>query len=263
MCAAAGSRLRIGGVEAVDVGQQHQLVGLHHLGDPGGQPVVVAEADFGGRDGVVLVDDRHAAERRAGGRASRARSGSGGGPRCPRGSAAAARRSGRSADSASRPGLRQPDLPDRRRRLLFLQPQPASRSGPALRRASAMAPELTTITSVAAAPAARRCPRRRRRARPARGGGWRRVDHQRAADLDHQPRVRRARAGAVTAPPLHAALPAGLPPRVGHRARSTSVTPRPRGAGQQQHRAAGRLRQRGAARARSRAASSRRSCSAR
>ena len=46
MCLA--SRVRAGrrGVEAVDVGQQHQQVGAHHGGDAGGQPVVVAVADL-------------------------------------------------------------------------------------------------------------------------------------------------------------------------------------------------------------------------
>ena len=47
---AAGSRSRIGGVEAVDVGQQDQLIGLHHLGHARGEAVVVAEADFRGGD---------------------------------------------------------------------------------------------------------------------------------------------------------------------------------------------------------------------
>ena len=45
------------GVEAVDVGQQHQAIGAHHRGDAGGQAVVVAVADLGGRHRVVLVDD--------------------------------------------------------------------------------------------------------------------------------------------------------------------------------------------------------------
>ena len=49
------------GVEPVDVGQQHQQVGAHHGRDARRQPVVVAVADFGGRDRVVLVDDRHGA----------------------------------------------------------------------------------------------------------------------------------------------------------------------------------------------------------
>ena len=35
---------------------------VHEVGDQGGQPVVVAEADLVGGDGVVLVDDRHDAE---------------------------------------------------------------------------------------------------------------------------------------------------------------------------------------------------------
>ena len=54
---------RIGGVEPVDVGEQHQRVGADHLRHPRGQPVVVAEANLGGRDGVVLVDHRHRTER--------------------------------------------------------------------------------------------------------------------------------------------------------------------------------------------------------
>ena len=48
-------------VEPVDVGQQHQEIGAHHGGDARGEPVVVAVADLGGRDRVVLVDHRHAA----------------------------------------------------------------------------------------------------------------------------------------------------------------------------------------------------------
>ena len=47
------------GVEPVDVGEQHQQVGAHHGRDARGQPVIVAIADLGGRDRVVLVDDRH------------------------------------------------------------------------------------------------------------------------------------------------------------------------------------------------------------
>ena len=57
-----GVLARVGGVEPVDVRQQDQRVGAGHLGDAGGQPVVVAEADLGGGDGVVLVDDGDAAE---------------------------------------------------------------------------------------------------------------------------------------------------------------------------------------------------------
>src|SRR5690606_39642159 len=45
-------------VDAVHVGQQHQQVGADQVGDEGGEPVVVAEADLVGGDGVVLVDDR-------------------------------------------------------------------------------------------------------------------------------------------------------------------------------------------------------------
>ncbi len=54
---------RIGGIESVDVGEQHERIGADHLRHARGEPVVVAEADFLGRDRVVLVDDRHRAER--------------------------------------------------------------------------------------------------------------------------------------------------------------------------------------------------------
>ena len=53
---------RVGVVEPVDVGEQHQQVGVHEVGDQGGEPVVVAEPDLGGGDRVVLVDDRQHAE---------------------------------------------------------------------------------------------------------------------------------------------------------------------------------------------------------
>ncbi len=49
-------------VQAVDVGQQDERVGLHDVRHQRGEPVVVAEADLVGGDGVVLVDDRHDAE---------------------------------------------------------------------------------------------------------------------------------------------------------------------------------------------------------
>ena len=43
----AARQRRVGVVEAVDVGEQHQQVGVHEVGDQRGQPVVVAEADLG------------------------------------------------------------------------------------------------------------------------------------------------------------------------------------------------------------------------
>jgi hypothetical protein len=49
-------------VKPVDVGKQHQQIGAHHRGDAGGEPVIVAIADFAGRDRVVLIDHRHGAE---------------------------------------------------------------------------------------------------------------------------------------------------------------------------------------------------------
>ena len=57
-----GIECRRRGVEPVDVGEQHQQVGAHHGGDARRQAVVVAVADLGGRDRVVLVDDRHGAQ---------------------------------------------------------------------------------------------------------------------------------------------------------------------------------------------------------
>ena len=53
---------RIGRVETVDVRQQHQAIGADHLRDARREPVVVAIADLGGRDRVVLVDDGDRAE---------------------------------------------------------------------------------------------------------------------------------------------------------------------------------------------------------
>ena len=54
-------------VQGVDVGEQHERVGVHQVRDQGGEPVVVAEPDLVGGHGVVLVDDRDDAEVRAAG----------------------------------------------------------------------------------------------------------------------------------------------------------------------------------------------------
>jgi len=55
-------RVRIGfgrcGEQAVDVGKQHQKVRAHHRRDAGRQAVIIAVADLGGGNTVVLVDDR-------------------------------------------------------------------------------------------------------------------------------------------------------------------------------------------------------------
>src|SRR5579871_4339424 len=59
----AGVAARVGRVEAVDVREQHQTLRTRHLSDARREPVVVAVADLGGRDRVVLVDDGYRAER--------------------------------------------------------------------------------------------------------------------------------------------------------------------------------------------------------
>ena len=50
---------RVAGPERVDVGEQHQQVGVDERGDERGEAVVVAEPDLLGGHRVVLVDDRH------------------------------------------------------------------------------------------------------------------------------------------------------------------------------------------------------------
>ena len=62
---------RVAVVEPVDVGEQHEQVGVHQVGDQRGEPVVVAEADLVGGDRVVLVDDRQRRRARAAGRSVR------------------------------------------------------------------------------------------------------------------------------------------------------------------------------------------------
>ena len=52
----------VGGEQPGGVGEQHEQVGGHQMGDQRGQPVVVAEADLVVGGGVVLVHDGHHAE---------------------------------------------------------------------------------------------------------------------------------------------------------------------------------------------------------
>ena len=49
--------VRVGGVQAVDVGHQHDQIGVDALGHQRGQRVVVAQRVFLAGDGVILVDD--------------------------------------------------------------------------------------------------------------------------------------------------------------------------------------------------------------
>ena len=46
-------------VQAVDLGQDDEVLRIDHLRDLGRQPVVVADTDFLGGDRIVFVDDRH------------------------------------------------------------------------------------------------------------------------------------------------------------------------------------------------------------
>ena len=112
-------------VEAGDVGEQDQQIGARHGGDAGGEPIVVAVADLARRHRVVLVDDRHGAHRRQAAE------------RLARVEIAAAllgvlqRQQHLAGDDAvpmqaQRPGARQRDLADRRRRLAVLELQRAA-----------------------------------------------------------------------------------------------------------------------------------------
>ena len=56
LCVRVG--VRVGGVQAVDVGHQHDQIGVDALGHQRGQRVVVAQRVFLAGDGVILVDDR-------------------------------------------------------------------------------------------------------------------------------------------------------------------------------------------------------------
>ena len=51
--------VRIAVIKPVDAGQDDEVARPDHLGDLGGKAVVVTDADFLGRDRVVLVHDRH------------------------------------------------------------------------------------------------------------------------------------------------------------------------------------------------------------
>ena len=53
---------RIGGEDAGGVGEEHQQVGADEVREEGGDAVVVAEAQAGVGQRVVLVDDRHHAQ---------------------------------------------------------------------------------------------------------------------------------------------------------------------------------------------------------
>ncbi len=57
---------RVGGVKPVDVGEQDELIGLHHFGHAGGEAIIVAEANLRRRDRVILVDHGNAAQRQQG-----------------------------------------------------------------------------------------------------------------------------------------------------------------------------------------------------
>ena len=55
--------LRICRVQAVDVGQQHQTISLHHRGYACGEAIIIAITNFGRRHRVILVDHRNRIQR--------------------------------------------------------------------------------------------------------------------------------------------------------------------------------------------------------
>ena len=57
--AGAGVAAGVGAVEAGNIGEDEQRVGVDEAGDEGGEIIVVADADLGSDDGIVLVDNRH------------------------------------------------------------------------------------------------------------------------------------------------------------------------------------------------------------
>jgi len=57
-----GIVVRVGRVQSVDIRQENQAIGAHHLRDACREAVVVAVADLGRRDRVVFVDHRHRPE---------------------------------------------------------------------------------------------------------------------------------------------------------------------------------------------------------
>ena len=182
-----GIAARIGGVEPVDVGQQHQRVGADHLRDARGQPVVVAEADlrvatvsFSLMTGTAPSASKLSKVARALRWRRRSSVSSGVSRICATPMPCRAQR--------LEIGVRQPDLPGRGRGLLLLEAERARRPDPDARRPTATAPEVTTISTS--------CPRarqrddvldQRRRARRGADLAGRLVDQQRRADLDDQP----------------------------------------------------------------------------
>ena len=120
----AGAVGRIGGIEAINVGEDHAGVGADHLGDPRGEAVIVAKANFFGSDRVVFVDhrdDTQLQQRLDGGTSieiTPAVFGVLGGEQNLRHLHVV-------AGQRVLPGMGQPHLPGRRRSLAFLEPQSA------------------------------------------------------------------------------------------------------------------------------------------
>ena len=55
--------LGVGGVEAIDIGQQDQLIGPHRHRDLCGQAIIVAKSDLVGGHGVVFIHDGNDTQR--------------------------------------------------------------------------------------------------------------------------------------------------------------------------------------------------------
>ena len=166
------------------------------------EAVVVAVADLGGRDRVVLVDDRDRAEAQ-----QRRERVAGVQVAAPLLGVAEREQHLRDREAALLehflPGVREADLADGRRGLLLLELRACRAPRPSSRRPSAMAPEDTSTTSW---PRARRCREvLGQRLEPgAVDAAGRLLDQQRGTDLDDDPPGRGQARSAGRGPARHA-----------------------------------------------------------
>src|SRR5690606_442791 len=120
--ACIGIGFRIGRIKPVNVAQQDEAVSGDHLRNAGGEPVVIAIADFAGGDGIILIDHRESAERE-----QRAHGAAGVEVAATLLGIAGGEQDLRDADVMDRKdlliGVRELDLADGGGRLAFLQPE--------------------------------------------------------------------------------------------------------------------------------------------